>query len=262
MTALEKSFALEPAGTGEFRGFADPAYEADNGMFGGWTAALLMRAVVQGAEGQGSVSAINVSYLSRVVPGSLLRLRTQSLGSSKSLSTWRAELFEEGGSVLLATANVVLANRRPSVAYTEMKMPEVPPPEAVQDVRLPLKFGQRTEIRNVDGANVFSRASTRSLVWERETSGRAIDAVQLAYLSDIGAPRVFYISSAPRPSATITLSLYIHATPEELSQCGNSYVLSDMTGTRIEGSTVGSKANIWSERGTLLATTEQLCWFR
>jgi acyl-CoA thioesterase len=262
MSALEKSFVLEPLGVGEFRGMADPAYEADNGMFGGWTAALLMRAVVQGAEGQGSVSAINVSYLSRVVPGSLLRLRTQALGSSKSLSTWRAELFEEGGSVMLATANVVLAHRRASVAYTEMKMPEVPPPETVEDVRLPLKFGQRTEVRNVDGPNVFSRASTCSLVWEREMSGRAIDAVQLAYLADIGAPRVFYISSGPRPSATLTLSLYIHATPEELSQCGDSYVLSDMVGTRIESSTVGSKANMWSQGGALLATTEQLCWFR
>ena len=262
MSALETSFSLETLGAGEFRGMADPGYEADNGMFGGWTAALLMRAVVQGAEGQGSVSAINVSYLSRVVPGSLLRLRTQVLGSSKSLSTWRAELFEEGGSVMLATANVVLANRRASVAYTEQKMPEVPPPETVEDVRLPLKFGQRTEIRNVDGPNVFSRASTRSLVWEREMSGRAIDAMQLAYLADIGAPRVFYISSAPRPSATLTLSLYIHATPEELALCGDGYVLSDMVGTRIESSTVGSKANMWSQGGALLATTEQLCWFR
>ena len=93
-------------------------------------------------------------------------------------------------------------------------------------------------------------------------SGRAIDAVQLAYLADIGAPRVFYISSGPRPSATLTLSLYIHATPEELALCGDGYVLSDMVGTRIESSTVGSKANMWSQSGALLATTEQLCWFR
>jgi hypothetical protein len=49
---------------------------------------------------------------------------------------------------------------------------------------------------------------------------------------------------------------------EELAQCGDSYVLSDMIGTRIESSTVGSKANLWSQGGALLATTEQLCWFR
>jgi acyl-CoA thioesterase len=192
----------------------------------------------------------------------LLRLRTQPLGGSKSLTTWRTELFEEGGSVLLATANVVMANRRQSDGYTEMKMPEVPPPEAVEDIRLPLKFGQQTEIRNVDGPNVFSRANTRSLNWMREKSGRAIDAVQLAYLADIGAPRVWYISSSARPSATVTLSLYVHAMVEELAGCGDSYVLSDMVGTRIEGSTVGSKSNLWSREGRLLATTEQLCWFR
>jgi hypothetical protein len=35
-----------------------------------------------------------------------------------------------------------------------------------------------------------------------------------------------------------------------------------MIGTRVERSTVGSRANLWSRGGALLATTEQLCWFR
>jgi acyl-CoA thioesterase len=104
--------------------------------------------------------------------------------------------------------------------------------------------------------------ATRSLMWLLEGSGRPLDAPLLTLLSDIGPPRVFYVSSQPRPSATVTLSAYFHATPEELAVGSGDYVLSDMVGTRIEQSTAGSRTNLWSRSGVLLATAEQLAWFR
>jgi hypothetical protein len=33
-------------------------------------------------------------------------------------------------------------------------------------------------------------------------------------------------------------------------------------GTRAEGSTIGSQLRMWSRSGALLATSEQLCWFK
>jgi acyl-CoA thioesterase len=43
---------------------------------------------------------------------------------------------------------------------------------------------------------------------------------------------------------------------------GDDYVLNEATGTRGEHSTSGQQARLWSRDGALLATTEQLCWYR
>ena len=91
---------------------------------------------------------------------------------------------------------------------------------------------------------------------------RAVDALQLLVYSDALAPRSFFVSPGPGPSATITLSLYIHATADELTAVGGDFVLQDATGTRIEQSTCGSQCNLWSRDGVLLATSEQLEWFK
>jgi acyl-CoA thioesterase len=118
------------------------------------------------------------------------------------------------------------------------------------------------DMRTALGADFFNQPSSRSVHWEKETSGRTIDAMQLLFLGDLGVPRVFFISDGPRPSSTITLSLYVHATPAELAACGDDYILGDLTGTRVEQSSFGMKKDMWSRAGALLATTEQLCWFR
>ena len=58
------------------------------------------------------------------------------------------------------------------------------------------------------------------------------------------------------------LSIYFHATAEELESVGDDFVLTEAMGTRGEQSTVGSQARIWSKTGALLVTSEQLCWFK
>jgi acyl-CoA thioesterase len=39
-------------------------------------------------------------------------------------------------------------------------------------------------------------------------------------------------------------------------------ILNEATGTRATASTAGQQARLWSADGALLATTEQLCWYR
>lgn len=58
------------------------------------------------------------------------------------------------------------------------------------------------------------------------------------------------------------MSVYFHATPEELAAAGADYVMVEATGTRGESSTSGQQARLWSRQSALLATTEQLAWYR
>ena len=241
---------------------ADHEYEANTGMFGGWTAALLLKALLEHPGSQGTPSALTVNFVGRVVPGERLTITRTKLGESRSLSHWRSELYRTGSEDILASASVVLALRRPSESATDFSKPAAPPPEELAGSNPPGAFGQRTDTRAAYGVPPFGRQDMKSLMWVRESSGRAIDEIQLAYLSDVYAPRVFHISSGPRPSSTLTMSTYFLAAPDELGAVGDDYVLSEAEGTRIEQSLVGSRSRLWSRQGKLLATTEQLCWFK
>jgi acyl-CoA thioesterase len=141
-------------------------------------------------------------------------------------------------------------------------MPVAPGPEHLEAFFPPNNVGQRTDMRAVHGFPPFARPDTSSLHWTRETSGRSVDYVQLTFLADSYPPRSWYWSEERQPSATITLSVYFHATATEMAAVGDDYVLIEATGTRGADSTSGQQARLWSRRGELLATTEQLAWYR
>lgn len=261
-TAIDEALTLRAVAESEWNIRADERYEANTGMFGGWTAAVLLKSVLDDTRAQGTVSALTVHYAKRIPPGSELVLRTRIMGGSRSLGYWQTELSLAGDAQVAAFATVLLASRRASDLFSEPVMPEAPAPESLANISPPGTFGERTLQRMAVGMPIFNQTVTRSLAWVRETSGRAIDAVQLAYLADAYAPRIFFKSPGPRPSSTITMSVYFHATEAELRDVGDDYVLSEAIGTRAEHSTVGSQVRLWSRMGTLLATSEQLCWFR
>ncbi len=261
---LEKSFAAELVGPGEWRASTDPAYESLNGMFGGWTAALLLSRILADDRASGSASALTVHYMAPVAPDREVVIRTHLRRASRALAFFQAELAHAGEpDEVLALATCVLAKRRESDRFDEDRMPEAPAPETLEVFHPPAgPFGERTETRSVYGHPAFDQTTTRSAFWVREVSGRAVDAIQLAYMADVGAPRIFLRSPGPRPSSTITLSTYFHATDTELRAVGDDYLLAELTGTRAESSTFGSRGALWSRAGRQLATMEQLCWFK
>ncbi len=258
---LTQSLTLDPVAPGAFSGVADPRFEANTGMFGGWTAALLLRAVCDDPRAAGTASSLSVHYVARIPPGTKLRLTVEALGGSASVSHWRSEVRLEDGT-LAASAAVILTRRRPSDAACDWTMPAIVPPESLASSHPPGPFGAQIDVRAIHGTPPFARPDLTSLAWVRETSGRAVDPLQLAFLADVYAPRVFHLGTAPRPSSTLTMSLYFLASAEELAAIGDDFVLTEALGTRIEQAQAGSQARLWSKAGKLLATTEQLCWFR
>jgi acyl-CoA thioesterase len=265
MGDLETAAALKAAGDARWHGRADPAYEAINGMYGGMTAALLLKAVMSEPKIQGAPSAITVNFVRAVTPGDEVVIGTQLLGGSRSIQNWIAQLSPAGSSDISATAAVVTTVRRESDGFVQATMPEVPPPEDLEVFYPPGTFGQQSPVRVALGASFDTGSDlghTHSAAWVREVSGRAIDAVQVAYLCDNYAPRAFYLGKGPRPSATIAYSVYFVATSEEMAELGDDYTLLEAIGTRAAHSTVGSRVNLWARSGQLLATSEQLCWFK
>lgn len=262
LNALEKSLALVTTSEGLWQCMADPAYEANNGMFGGWTAAILLKAVVDDSRSTGTASACTVNYVRRVTPGSSLCIKTRIIGGGRAFTHWQAELCNADASQIFATASIVMSDRQTSKPFTEFQMPTVAMPRDLASFSPPGAFGQQVEIMTLEGFPPVNQPNTRSIGWVKERSARPLDPIQLTFLSDIYPPRIWYTLKKPCPMATVTLSVYFLATQEELSANADSYVLTEAIGSRGESSTYGSQARMWSENGTLLATTEQLAWYR
>lgn len=266
MSLLAHSLAVEKLGPGRYRAEAAPDYQGMSGLFGGWSAALLLSALLEepvGSEAAGSPSALTTHYFAPVLPGRALEIRTEPLRAGRSLSFWQATLSPADADGVWAQATLVRANRRASDGFDQLVCPSAPDPASLERFVIGGQpFGQRMEIRPASGSPPFGLGDSRSLSWIRENSGRPIDAVSLAFLSDVGAPRIFYYSPGPRLISTITLSTYFYATTEELAAVGDDYLLSELTGTRGAQSTFGSRGQLWSRKGALLATMEQLCWFK
>jgi acyl-CoA thioesterase len=260
MPHLDAALTVEADGDGRWRAHADADHESISAIFGGWTAAVLLRAVLASTQGDAQPSALTVNFIRPVAVGGDVVVSPRRLGGGRSLEHWRADLRGVHADDVLATALVVLSNRRATDSHTQFEMPSVPAPEGLERIHAPGPQGQQSEIRQISGE--WGSGDTRGRLWVRDANGRPLDHLQLVYLADQYAPRSFFWGEGMRPSATITLSVYFHATATELAAVGTDYVLNDATGTRGVESTSGQQARLWSRDGVLLATTEQLCWYR
>lgn len=260
---LENALKLSRSGEEVWTAHADPNYEAANGMFGGWTTAIALRAVCADADGDATPAAMTVNFVSTVEPDTDILIRTRRVGGGRSVSYWQSEVTAPESPAPLAIASVVLTARRDTDGHVEVKMPEAPDPATLEvTYPAPGPHGERTIVRPITGVSPRERQSTYSTSWVRETSGRRVDHLQLAFLADHREPRSFFWSDGPRPSTTLTLSVYFHATHDELAAVGDDDVLSEAFGTRGAQSTSEEHVRLWSRQGALLATSVQMDWYR
>jgi acyl-CoA thioesterase len=280
MGSLDDALALTSMGTDRWQLFADPDHESANGMFGGWTAAASLAAVLASArertasasdgdgDGGGAAAprrpaALTVNYVGVVVPGTEPIVHVEHLGGSRSIDHWRADLRTAVDGDVLASATVILASPRPTDGHTQPTMPPAPEPQTLPEFHPPGAQGHQTELRLISGsADDYGRGDTQTSAWIRMASERPVDHLQLAYLSDQFAPRSFYWGAGLRPSATLALSVTFFATDEELADAGTDHLLNEATGTRGAHAASGQQGRFWSRSGALLSTTERLDWYR
>jgi acyl-CoA thioesterase len=63
-------------------------------------------------------------------------------------------------------------------------------------------------------------------------------------------------------TTTLSLTAYLHATAEELAEVGDDYILVECEGRVGGGGASDERSSYWSRAGKLLATSEQLAWYR
>jgi acyl-CoA thioesterase len=63
-------------------------------------------------------------------------------------------------------------------------------------------------------------------------------------------------------TTTLSLTVYLHATAEEIAEVGDDFILVECEG-RVGGNGASDeRSSYWRRDGKLLATSEQLAWYR
>ncbi|HQN51027.1 MAG TPA: thioesterase family protein [Phenylobacterium sp.] len=261
---FDAALPLSPLGPRAWASQADKRYWNAIGPWGGWTAALLLKAVLAEADHNGTPVAMTINLMGGLDETAPLALMTRPARQGRSMEFWTSELIQNDASA--AMAMVTLGHRRDTLTAHEAEFPQVAPPESLNppERRAGLAFGAMFESRYLPGAIPFQSegGSTETFTWVRDAQARPLDYPLLAALADVFAPRVFYRSAERRPVSTVSMTVYFHATPQELAAVGGDFVLAQARARRFEAGFFDQAGTLWSRDGLLLATTEQLCWFK
>lgn len=262
---LDEALTLTPgANAGESTARTHPAWANMVGPFGGTTAAVALRAVLDHPEAQGRPAALTVNFAAPIADGEYT-LIAESARTNRSNQHWVVRGVQDGATVF--TATVLLASGRETFADTEATMPDVPKPADIAPVTrdVPLKWLSQYEMRFVEGMPpaTAEQATDSSLtrLWSRFSAERPWDYEGLACTCDMFFPRIFARVGSRTAAGTVSYTVYFHSTPEELAAQG-PFVLGEAQGGRFESGLFDQTARLWSEAGTLLATTHQLVYFK
>src|SRR5258708_28964100 len=113
------------AGDSRWQGRTSEDYWAFVGAFGGFTAATILRALIEHPQRAGDPLALTVNYCAPIAEGEF-DLDVRLVKANRSSQHWCVEL-SQGGADVATLATAVFAERRPSCSHQAAQMPEAKP---------------------------------------------------------------------------------------------------------------------------------------
>jgi len=270
---FDKALALSHSDirAGLFTGTTSQDYWNMVGPFGGTTAAVMLQSVLRHPDLLGEPVALTVNYAAAVGAGAFEVLAVP-VRTNRSTQHWTIEMSQadaDGKLHITTTGTVVTAVRRETWGANDLPMPDVPSPEAVPRRAIgPAKVGwlERYEMRPIKGIIPTRWDGTgdhsETLMWLRDDAPRPLDFASLAALSDTFYPRVWLRRATPVPIGTVSITTYFHTDAALLDQVGTGYLLGRATGQQFRNGYFDQAAQLWSETGALLATSNQIVYFK
>ncbi|MGH6999735.1 MAG: thioesterase family protein [Phenylobacterium sp.] len=256
--------ALRPAAPGRWTTFAAPEWRnPGGGLWGGYALGLCVRALEAEPEASGEVLSMTLTYAAGL-PSGELDVRTRRLRQGGSIGVWEVELRPQGVEEVGVHGMITMARRPPTTPFAFAALPAAPSPDELPSPDHPagpLHFGASAfERRTLDGFPPTPGGDSRSLAWVRPRHG-VWDKALLAMVTDNSAPRAMYALDRVM-TTTLSLTAYLHATAEEIAALGDDFILIECEGRVGGGGASDERSSYWSRDGRLLATSEQLAWYR
>ena len=261
---------LEPAGDNRWRGTTSASYWNMVGPFGGITAAVVLKAVMQHPSVLGAPLSLTVNYAGPISGGAFV-IEALPVRTNRSTQHWTVTISqpdEHGSAVASTFATVVTALRRETWGTSDMPMPAVAPVAEVP--ALPamnaVEWLNRYELRLMRGLipDVWDGRGVDGLsqLWMRDAPARQMDFCSLAALSDIFFPRVWLRRAVQVPAGTVSITTYFHANAQDLAEVGQAHVLGQARALEYRNGFFDQSAQIWSAAGRMLATSHQIVYFK
>ncbi len=252
-------------------GETSPAYWNFAGPFGGITAAVMLKAVLDDPRRQGTPVALTVNYCGAIQQGAFdLTVIPERTG--RTTQHWSVRLTQ--GDTVASTASVVTAVRAESFAHQVAVMPSMPAPEQVPQAPTPphLPWLNSYAFRFVEGP-AFSAGrraehsggqlgGSRTSMYLADQPPRPLDYLALAALGDAFILRLVQMRGAMVPMSTVSLTTYFHATEAEVAAQGVEPLIGIADGSRFEANFHDQQMQLFGRGGRLLASGIQTVWYR
>ena len=233
--------------------------------YGGITAAVMMQAMLDHPERRGSPLSFTLNYIAPIAAGDYT-IETELVRANRSSQHWAIRLVQEQR--VLAQAIAICALRRETWSHVEAARPDVPP--AYQCPPAPPRkatgFLQRYEFRLVRGKPFAENADSLSYVWVSDVPPRPLDFASLTALCDSFLPRIFLLRPDFVPIGTVSINIYFHAGEEALARHGAAPLLAVAQAQAFSDGHFDHQGQLWgggdTGEDTLLATTQQLVWYK
>lgn len=276
---FDQAMALEPVpGTGEagarataWRGQAHPGYQNMVGPFGGVTAAQAMQGLCMHPERLGEPVALTVNFAAAVDPAHPFVLEAQPVRTNRSTQHWTLTMHQTDGAGVarvVLTGTAVTAIRRATWGAVDVEMPTVPSAETLDRVSSAnrMEWLKRYDFRLCAGSLPAqwdgAEADSLTQLWLRDDPPRPLDFASLTACADAFFPRVWRRRALMTPIGTVSLTVYFHASADELAATGSGYVLGQARAQSFFNGYFDQSAQLWNASGHLLATTHQMVYYK
>lgn len=273
---FDQAIALHADGSDVFAGHCGAAYWNMVGPFGGVSAAIALRAVLQHPALLGEPLALTVNYAAALAQGPF-KVSARAARTNRSTQHWTVELSQTdaaGVTASVLTATVVTALRRATWSGSDIAAPPMPPASSFARTSAPaaVEWFNRYEVRTVAGGipgtppespnPAPAEFASLTQLWMRDDPPRDLDHCSLAALADVFYPRIFLRRGRRGPVGTVSMTVYFHAGAAALRGCGSGFVLGQARAQVYGAGFFDQTAQLWSESGLPLATSSQIVYFK
>lgn len=243
----------------------DPRFWNQIGPFGGWLAATLLDAITREADTTWPVLSVQVHFLAAVREGAL-DIRVMPVRRQRSLSLWRAQLWQDGEVAVEAEAVLAALRAQPDTtsAAARVSMPVLPAPHTLprwHGVDELAAFVGAFDYRLVSGAPFAGATEATSTGWLRlEAPTDFSGPARLLLLADAWFPALWSSLTRPAPVTTVSLHVLFHPKNESPATAQHGHLAVHHRADAVAHGWGHERGCLWWPDGRLALQAQQLTW--
>jgi len=263
VTMFERDTHVVPVGERLFEGRVDGGWRIVRGANGGHISAIVLRAMIStDADQKRTPRTLTVHFTRAPRDDEPVRVAVDVERAGRTMSTVSARMTQDHELIAVGLGSFSVERSGPD--FAEISMPEVPPPDDVDQVpdRESFPFGRHFDFRPALGPSRGERSdSAYHGVWMRLREPQLADHVVVTQLCDAWAPAVFARIGEGAGGAgvpTVEMTFYYRDVLPPAGSKPDDWYLGVFRTALARGGFIEEDGWLWSRAGRLLAQSRQL----